>query len=64
MQAPCKGCEDRHEGCHVTCGKYQEFYNHIKKAQKERSDEKIVSDYFGDRKIKVARIFTKKPGRM
>lgn len=64
MIAPCKDCPERYQGCHATCEKYREFYEQNKQRLKERSEENIVNDYFGDRKIKTARVFIKKPGRM
>ena len=60
MTPPCKGCTDRKEKCHATCEKYLLYDKENKQKQKERSDERIVSDYFGKRKRKIARCFEKK----
>ena len=62
MTPPCKDCTERKEGCHVTCEKYLTFYEKNKQKQKERSDERIVSEYFGTRKRKIARCFDRKRG--
>ena len=36
VQAPCKGCADRHTGCHTDCTRYTEFR---KKADKYKRDK-------------------------
>lgn len=44
--APCKGCGERHEACHDTCEKFQEFrrkkdlYNQVVRKEKTK--------YWGD----------------
>lgn len=62
MMPPCKDCLERKEACHATCEKYLIFYEKNQQKQKERSDERIVSEYFGKRKRKIARCFDRKRG--
>lgn len=41
LSAPCKDCEDRHEGCHAECERYKVYKNEreaAKKWLKEQSD--------------------------
>ena len=62
MTPPCKACTERKAGCHATCEKYLLFYEENKQRLKERGDERLVSEYFGKRKRKIARCFQKKHG--
>lgn len=57
MQAPCYGCTERHENCHAECERYKAFREEYKKREDELKKERYVNDYFGHRKIKVARCF-------
>lgn len=43
--APCMGCEDRHEGCHAKCPKYQAFVDERKAGIKEAELQRIPSEY-------------------
>lgn len=60
MFSPCKGCEDRREGCHAECEKYLAFREYCKQKQKERNKDANVRDYFGQRKVKIARCFKRR----
>ena len=45
MICPCKGCEERHEGCHGRCEEYQEWLVMKKDANnKQRLESKVRSD--------------------
>ena len=35
LAAPCKDCEDRHEGCHTECDKYKEYKAELDKRKEE-----------------------------
>lgn len=36
VQAPCKGCEDRHTGCHADCTRYIAFRREEDRYKQER----------------------------
>ena len=42
--SPCKGCEDRHIGCHSTCEKYAEYAALQNKRLKTNNEQKTI-DY-------------------
>ena len=53
--APCKGCPDRHVGCHSVCDRYKEFKEQNDAERKKRSDvmrldDQLFSVYRGGRK--------------
>jgi len=53
-------CKERCADCHADCAKYLAFYAENQQRMKERSKDRNVRDYFGQRKVKVARIFKHK----
>ena len=57
MNCPCKECEERTETCHAECEKYLAFLTECEQRRKERDKNANVRDYFGQRKVKTARIF-------
>ncbi len=60
MICPCKGCKERNEHCHADCERYLAFAAECEMLRKERGRNANVRDYFGQRKVKVARIFKRK----
>ena len=61
---PCFNCKERHAYCHVTCEFYLDYCRDNEDARKERERERNVDNYFGERKVKVARCFTKKDSKL
>lgn len=57
MTCPCKECEERTETCHAECKKYLAFLAECEQRRKERDKNANVRDYFGQRKVKTARVF-------
>lgn len=57
MTCPCRGCEERTETCHAECEKYLAFREFCEQQRKERGRYANVRDYFGQRKVKTARVF-------
>lgn len=45
VKAPCKGCSERHVGCHSTCEKYQAFRKEADRLREERLVQRKISDY-------------------
>lgn len=60
MFSPCKGCKERTAKCHADCEKYFAFREYCEQKRKERDRDSNVRDYFGERKIKTARIFKRR----
>ena len=48
IDAPCKGCEKRHENCHKECARYLVFKYRLKKAQQENDARRQENDAFYD----------------
>ena len=57
MTCPCRVCEERTETCHAECEKYLAFRENCERLRKERGRYANVRDYFGQRKVKTARVF-------
>lgn len=60
MTCPCKGCDGRNEHCHAECERYLAFAAECDQRRKERGRDANVRDYFGRRKVKVARILKRR----
>ena len=60
MTCPCRECEERTETCHAECEKYLAFRAECEQRRKERDKNANVRDYFGQRKVKTARIFKRR----
>lgn len=43
MNAPCKGCLDRHFNCHGTCHKYQQFKLENEKIAEQKEKERLAT---------------------
>lgn len=41
IKPPCKGCEKRHEHCHMHCESYLEFQNENKRLKEERERKRL-----------------------
>ena len=48
----CKGCEERHQGCHITCERYKAFREDLDKQKEERMKALKVSDVIDDYNIR------------
>ncbi len=48
MNAPCKGCPDRHEACHDKCEKYQTYHAERMQMSEDRRIEKEIGFSRGD----------------
>lgn len=46
IEAPCKDCMERHEGCHGSCVKYMDWKQHLEVVNKE---DDIYYQYKQDR---------------
>lgn len=50
---PCRGCEQRHSGCHAKCVNYEEWRaamdDKTEKVKKIRSEDCVVRSYVADR---------------
>lgn len=44
-KAPCKGCQDRHVGCHGKCDRYLAFRKEADRLREERLVQRKISDY-------------------
>ena len=40
---PCKGCTDRHVGCHSVCGKYSIYKQQIASNRKKEAQQKLAA---------------------
>lgn len=60
MKTPCRGRKECSAGCHAECAKYLVYWEECEKRRKERLKEANVRDYFGERKVRKARVFKKK----
>lgn len=57
VTAPCKGCQDRHLGCHGTCEKYQEYKKiHEEEAAADRRRTDAYVDLYGYKLSKLRRL--------
>ena len=45
---PCKGCEDRHVGCHASCGKYAEYRVQFDEAAKDKERQRDAKNFRHD----------------
>lgn len=53
-KAPCKGCEERHPGCHSECEGYIEWKKaHEEENEKIRADGETWRAYFAARKASM-----------
>lgn len=48
MKCPCKGCTDRHGGCHATCERYSEFHAFNAERREWLKKDQLVSNYEHD----------------
>lgn len=51
--APCKGCADRHEGCHSACAHYQDYCREREAYRKARSYEASIGSYVQETAVRV-----------
>jgi hypothetical protein len=57
VTAPCKGCQQRHLGCHGTCEKYQEFRRiHDEEAAENRRRVDAYADMYSYKEEKMRRL--------
>lgn len=48
VKAPCKGCGERHVGCHSTCEKYLIFKAESDKLREDRLKQRQLADYLSE----------------
>lgn len=60
LQAPCKGCPDRHSLCHANCERYLDFRKELDEISHARR-ERIDIDY-ALKRLKYHRYMTRKGG--
>ena len=41
--SPCKGCEDRHAGCHAECETYLEWQAGVVKEREARNEQSYIN---------------------
>lgn len=46
IDAPCKGCEERHVGCHSKCEKYAAFLERRKAIKLKAAGLRTVLEYY------------------
>lgn len=46
MNSPCRNCDIRKVGCHITCLSYKEFRAKIDKANKKKQKDREVMNAF------------------
>ena len=42
MKTPCRNCDNRKVGCHITCLSYKEFREKLEKANKKKQKDREV----------------------
>jgi nitrate/TMAO reductase-like tetraheme cytochrome c subunit len=47
-KSSCKGCEERHPGCHTTCEVYKAFREKLDKEKESRIQAQKVNDIMDD----------------
>lgn len=51
-QAPCKGCNEREVGCHMSCEKYSEYKGAWDDIRKKRDMDRRINGYETDRVLR------------
>jgi hypothetical protein len=65
MKVPCRGCDDRHTGCHAECEKYLSWSNERREAR-ERDYASRIADIYAverDKKIKSYKLKNRSRGK-
>jgi hypothetical protein len=55
MQRNCKGCEDRHEGCHTTCEIHKEYRKDMDEQKKNKRLKREIEVYLIQQSLKNKR---------
>lgn len=58
--APCKGCADRHVGCHSGCEKYKKFREPFDAAMRERDRLREADSLHHDSRLKGYKTYKRK----
>lgn len=63
VKAPCKGCEERHQGCHSSCPRYAEYkiLHEVEKAQIQKEKD-MYGSLYDSRSRQVMKALKKRRG--
>lgn len=53
VKCPCKGCENRHSGCHGKCEAYAEFRVNHEAAKMQNAEDRKLGKYYIERKKRL-----------
>lgn len=58
VEAPCKDCQDRAVGCHITCDRYLSFRQAKAELEKAKAEGREISSYVGQIKRRKATVMS------
>lgn len=53
MKCKCKGCDERHIGCHSECDAYKQYQKYCEGIRKERSKYRDVDCHIFENKMNI-----------